>query len=558
MSTVGSGDGESGRDIPWDVLIAGGRVVDGTGNPWFHGDVALAGDRIVAVGPAGSLDGTSAAEVVEAGGMVVCPGFIDIQSHSIVPLMTDPRSVGKITQGVTTEIMGEHWTPAPFGGRIDAPLAPGLRRILGDRFDEWDERARGWSRFGDWLADLEGRGVGVNVGSFIGGATVREWGKGEAMGEPDPDEMEAMRRCLADAMEDGAFGIATALIYPPETYWTTADLTELCRVVARYHGVHVTHMRSEERRILEALEETIEIARDSGVATEIYHLKAAGEANWPLMPRVIARIDAARAAGLDITADMYPYEASGTGLAIAMPPWASADGKLFDNLRDPATRARVAEEIRHPTSDWENLAAVAGPENVLVCSLGHPDLVRYRGMRLAEVAAERGIDWADAAIDLLATEGSNIFCMFFMMGEENIHLQLRQPWMKVSTDAGGPDPERVRHLGLVHPRAYGTYTRVLGRFVREQGVIPLEDAVRKMSSAVADRLGLRDRGLLRVGMAADVVVFDPETVTDHATPADPHRLSTGIRDVWVSGGRVLADGTPTGTLPGKWVKPHGR
>ncbi|HEV2107237.1 MAG TPA: amidohydrolase family protein [Thermomicrobiales bacterium] len=542
---------ESAQSI--DTLITGARVIDGTGNPWFYGDVAISGDRLAAVAGAGMLERGDAKQVIDASGMVVCPGFIDIQSHSIVPFLTDRRSVGKVTQGVTTEIMGEHWTPAPFGGRIETPFAEGLRRLVGDEFDEWVERAKGWTRFSDWLSDLEGRGVSVNVGSFIGGATVREFGKGEAMGAPSPDELDAMRSCLADAMEDGAFGLATALIYPPETYTTTEELTELCKVIARYHGVHITHIRSEEDRLLEALEETIGIAEQSGAATEIYHLKAAGPRNWSKMQRVIERINEARAAGLDIGADMYPYEAAGTGLAAAMPPWAAADGKLFENLRDPAIREKIAAEIRRPTSEWENLAASSGPENVLVASLGKREHQRYQGKRLSEIAAERGQDWVDAAIDLLATEGSNIFCIFFMMSEENLHLQLQQPWMKFGTDAGGPDPERVRDRGLLHPRAYGSYPRILGKYVREQRVLPLEDAIRKMSSAVTDRLGIRDRGLLRDGMYADVVIFDPATVIDQATWNDPHQLSVGIRDVFVNGQRVLRSGEHTGATPGRWV-----
>jgi dihydroorotase/N-acyl-D-amino-acid deacylase len=541
----------TGRDTV-DVLITGARVIDGSGNPWRYGDVALAGDRVAAVAPPGRLDPAAAREVIAADGLVVCPGFIDIQSHSIVPFLTDRRSLGKVTQGVTTEVMGEDWTPAPFGGRIEAPFAPGLRKVLGDdAFADWDARARGWARFGDWLADLAGRGVSVNVGSFIGGSTVRESGKGEAMGDPSPDELDAMRACLDAAMRDGAFGIATALIYPPGAYAGTDELVALCEVVHRHRGVHITHLRSEEDRFLEALDETIRIAARSGVATEIYHLKAAGPRNWPKLPEAIRRIDAARARGLDVTADMYPYEAAGTGLAAGVPYRAAADGKLFENLRDPKVRAEIAAEIRNPSEDWENLVETAGPDNVLVASPSHPELVGYRGMRLSEIAAARGQDWVDAMLDLLAIEGSNIFTIFFAMSEENLALQLRQPWITIATDAGGHDPAVAAKRGLTHPRAYGTYPRVLGRFVRELGVLPLEDAVRKMSSAVADRLGLRDRGLLRAGMLADVVVFDPATVSDRATWTEPHQLSTGIQQVWVNGERVLRDGEHTGALPGR-------
>ncbi len=541
----------------FSTLITGARIVDGTGNAWFYGDLAIGGDRIAAVAPRGVLDPGDAGDVVDATGHVVCPGFIDIQSHSIVPFLTDRRSLSKVTQGVTTEILGEDWTPAPFGGRIAAPFAPGVRRRVGETFDEWDERARGWTRFGDWLADLEGRGVSVNVGSFIGGSTVREYGKGYDLGDATPAELETMRQVIAEAMDDGAFGLASALIYPPGAYAGTDELASLCEVVAAARGVHITHVRSEEDRLLEAIDEAIEIARRTGVATEIYHLKAAGERNWHKMPAAIALIDAARSEGLDVGADMYPYEAAGTGLTACVPPWASADGRLYDNLRDPATQARIRAAMAEPAPDWENFAAIAGPENILIASLGRPEFKQFEGRRLSEIAAARDQDWIDAALDLLAAEGQDIFAFYVMMSDDNIRLQLRQPWIKIGTDAGGLDPVRARAHGLAHPRAYGSYPRILGRYVRELNVLPLEDAIRKMSSAVADRLGLRDRGLLRTGMFADVVVFDPVTVTDHATYDDPHRLSTGILHVWVNGERVLRDCEHTGAMPGRRVSGPG-
>ena len=541
-----------------DVLITGARVVDGTGNPWFYGDVAIVDDRIAEVAPPGRLDRTAAREVVEARDCVVCPGFIDIQSHSIIPFLSDRRSLSKVTQGVTTEIMGESWTPAPFGGRIGGPFPEDLRGRIGEQFDEWNERARGWTRFGDWLTDLAERGVSVNVGSFVGGGTVREFGKGFALGEPTPDELDAMRGALDGAMRDGAFGLATALIYPPGAYAGTEELVALCAVVAAHRGVHITHVRSEEARLLEGIDEAIAIAERTGVATEIYHLKAAGRPNWGKMPAAIARIDAARAAGLDVTADMYPYEAAGTGLASCLPPWAEADDKLYANVRDPSARSRIKAEMLRPTSEWENLGTSAGPENVILAGLLLPEHRTYVNRPLADVAAERGQDWADAALDLLAAEGQNIFCFYRMMSEENLRLQMRQPWLTFATDAGGVDPASLAGNGLLHPRAFGTYPRILGRYVREEGVLALEEAVRKMSSAVASRLGLLDRGLLRAGMAADVVLFDPTTVADEATLADPHRLSVGVRDVWVNGDRVLRGGTHTGAAPGRRLDGPGR
>lgn len=541
----------------WDVLIRGGRVVDGTGNPWFHGDVALRGDRVAAVLPAGLASPARASETVDAAGMVVAPGFIDIQSHSIVPFLSDRRALSKVTQGVTTDIMGEAWTPAPFGGRIAHPFAPEDRQKIGPDFDAWDRLGRTWGRFGDWLADLEQRGVSINVGSFIGQGTVREYAMGYALGEAGLDELATMQTVVEEAMRDGAFGLASALIYPPGSYAGTEELAALCEVVARWHGIHITHMRSEEARILEALDETLAIARRTGVVTEIYHLKAAGEANHRHMAEVIRRVEAARADGLDVTADMYPYVASGTGIASCLPPWAEADGKLWDNLRDPATRARIRQAMVTPADDWESLALNDGPDHVVLAGLERPEHQGYIGRRLHEVAAERGEDWPDTILRLLDAEQQNIFCFYYSMSEENLRRQMQLPWVKFSTDAGGVDPTRMTRGGFLHPRAFGTYTRVLGTYVRDECVLSLEDAIRKMSSAVADRLGLRDRGQLREGLLADVVVFDPETVGDRATFADPHQLSVGIRDVWVNGDRVLRDGAHTEALPGRWVKGPG-
>jgi N-acyl-D-amino-acid deacylase len=536
-----------------DTLIKGGKVVDGTGNPWFYGDVAMTGDRITAIASAGQIDPAGAATVVDAAGMVVAPGFIDIQSHSILPFFQDTRALSKVTQGVTTEIMGEAWTPAPFGGRIASPFRSSL---LGPA-PQWEDRARGWTRFRHWLEDLEGRGVSVNVGSFIGGATVREYGKALELGAPNADELAAMCRVTAEAMEDGAFGVATALIYPPGAFAGTHELTEIAKVIGRYGGVYITHLRSEGDRFLEGLEEAIAIGTEGKCAVEIYHLKATAPRNWHKMPEVIARIDRARAEGLDIAADMYPYIASGTGLSAALPPWASAEGKLFANLRDPEMRAKIRDEVLEPSGDWEAQVTQVGPEGVMPIGFQKPENRQYAGKRLSEIAAARGQHWADAMIDLIADEGHSIGTIYFKMSEENLALQLRQPWVKVSTDAGGIDPAWAAERGPTHPRAYGTYTRVLGKYVREEGVLTVEDAVRKMTSAVADRLGLRDRGLLRRGHFADVVIFNPETVGDRATFADPHQLSVGVRDVWVNGARVLADGAHTDAKPGVFVRGPG-
>jgi N-acyl-D-amino-acid deacylase len=541
-----------------DILITGGRIIDGTGNAWFYGDVALSGDRIERVAPPGTIDRETARAVIDATGHVVAPGFIDIQSHSIIPFLRDGRALSKVTQGVTTEIMGEDWTPAPFGGKIATPFPPSIaNRMDPDDARSWQERGRAWAHFGDWLDAFGEKGLSVNFGSFLGGGTLREYGMAHAMGDATPEAIAVMRQITAEAMEDGAFGVATALIYPPNSYSTTEELIAVMEVVAAYHGVHVTHLRSEGDEFIEALEEQLRIARETGVITEIYHLKAAGKANWPKMPEVIERINAARAAGIDIAADMYPYPGAGTGLAACVPPWAQADGKLFENIRDPETRAGILEEMRHPTGFWENLGEQSGPENVILAQFRDPELKKYQGWRLAEVADDLGLDWHETVLHLLGKDGHNIFTMYLAMSEENMKLQFQQEWMKFGTDAGGVDPAWASGLGLLHPRAYGTYTRILGRYVRELGWLTLEDAVRKASSAVADRLGIRDRGLLRDGMKADVVVFDPETVRENATYTDPHRLSTGIRDVFVNGTAVLRDGAHTGDLPGQRVNGPG-
>lgn len=536
-----------------DVLIHGAKVVDGTGNPWFYGDIAIRGERVLEIAPPGRIPQEAAREVVDATGMVVCPGFIDILSHSHIPLMYDPRDLSKITQGVTTEIMGEGWTPAPAGGRIvDAflNLPPKLQALI----SEWTERAKGWTRFGDWLEALAERGVSCNIGSFLGGGTLREYAKGLEMGAPTPGELETMRRVMAEAMQDGALGVSYALIYPPDTYTSTQELVEVARVAGRYGGIYVTHLRSEGDRLLEAIDEAVEIGRQASLPVEIYHLKATGKQNWHKMAEAVARIQAARDSGVDVTADMYPYAASGTGLDSVLPPWVAEGGTFFETLADPSMQERISAEVLAPTGEWEALAHGIGPEGVMPVGFERPENLRYAGKRLSEIAAMRGQHWLDAVIYLLLSERHRIFTIYYGMDEANVALGLRQPWVKISTDAGGVDPAWARELGPTHPREYGTYPRVLAKYVRENKLLTLEDAIRKMSGSVAARLGLRDRGLLRPGCYADVVLFDAETITDEATFENAHRLSRGIRDVWVNGTRVIRDGQHTGATPGRVVK----
>jgi len=536
------------------ILIRNARIVDGTGNPWTYGDVVISGDRIARVTPPGRVVTSDVGEVVDAAGMVVCPGFVDIQSHSIRPLMVDPRSLSKVTQGVTTEIMGESWTPAPAGGRIEYSVDSWEHPA---ELRPWRERAMTWTRFGDWLKAMIDRGVTPNIGSYLGGGTLRSYAKGLEEGAANAAELETMRRVVCESMEDGAFGVSYALIYPPDTFVATDELVEVCKVVAEFGGSYITHMRSEADALLEAVDETLEIGRRARVPVEIYHLKAVGQANWPKMETVIERINQARAAGQDVTADMYPYIAGGTGLASVFPPSLAAEGKLYQRLADPALRGEIKREVMQPSGGWEALGTLSGPEGVFPLDFNRAENRAYAGRSLADIAAERGQDWIDTAADLLVSEQQRIGTVYFMMSEENLVRQLRQPWISISTDAGGVDPVWAQPLGPTHPRSYGTYARVLGRYVRELGVLPLEDAVRKMTSSVMQRLGIRDRGLLQPGYYADVVIFDPATIGDRATFENSHQLSVGVRDVWINGTRVLADGEHTGATPGRFMRGPG-
>jgi dihydroorotase/N-acyl-D-amino-acid deacylase len=451
--------------------------------------------------------------------------------------------------------MGEAWTPAPFGGQIDDPFANALAEqdVAG-----WAERARTWGRFRDWLEALASHGVSPNIGSFLGGGTLRQYACAMRMGRATPDQLAVMQRVMAEAMDDGAFGVSYALIYPPDSFVDTDELVAVCEIVAAHRGIYITHVRNEAEQLVEAINEAIIIGQRANLPVEIYHLKAAGRPNWHLMPAAIAAIEGARAAGVDVTADMYPYAASGTGLTAILPPWADADGRLYQNLADPLMRAKIRAEVLHPAGDWEAMAHNTTPEGVMPIGFRRPEHQAYVGRRLSEIAELRNQHWVDSALDLLAAEGQRIGTIYFSMDESNVRMQLGLPWIKIATDAGGHDPAWAAALGPVHPRAYGTYPRVLGRYVRDQGVLSLEDAVRKMTSAVADRLGLPERGLLRAGCYADLVVFDPVAIADQATFEAPHQLASGVRDVWVNGQHVLLNGQHTGATPGRFVTGLGR
>jgi len=525
----------------FDLVLENGHVVDGTGAAWFLGDVAISGDRIARIGAAGSLRRFPAKQRLDVRGLVVAPGFIDIQSGT--SFLGDGRSVSKVTQGITTEILGEGGTPAPTNERTAA----------GGQFATGGPQGAGAypgpHGFRAWLDSMQAHGTSPNVGSFIGAATVRVYAKGQAIGKPDAGELDTMRAVVRRAMQDGAFGIGSALIYPPGNYATTDELVEMAKAMSPYGGIYITHMRSEADALLEAIDEAITIGSKGGVPVEIYHLKAAGTRNWVKGPAAIAKIDSARRAGVDIQANMYPYVAGGTGLSACTPPWASENGKLIDNLQNPEMRAKIKAEMNNEHTEWENLCLLAGPQNVLVLGLNKPENKQYAGKRLGEIATMMNKSWDDAAMDLLISERQRIGTVYFLMSEDNVKLNLAQPWMKFGTDAGGVDPDSAR--GLTHPRSYGTFPKILGHYVRDEKVMPLEDAVRKATSAVATRLSIPDRGLLREGFFADIAVFDPTTIIDRSTFEQPHVLSDGVKLVFVNGALVLRDGRHTGAKPGR-------
>jgi N-acyl-D-amino-acid deacylase len=537
------------RSDGYDVVIANGRVVDGTGNAWFYGDVGIVGDRIAAITRRGGLSGARAARRIDATGLVVAPGFIDIQAGGPY-LNGDGRSVGKATQGVTTEIMGEAYTGAPISDLSIADLPADRPEAIASA-----RRFMGPRGFDAWLRAMHTHGVSPNIGAFVGASTLREYGMGLHMGAADGPALESMREAMRNAMQDGAFGLGSALIYPPGNYASTEELIELARAMSPLGGIYITHMRSEADRVLEGMDEALRIGREGGVPVEIYHLKAAGVKNWTKEPAMIAKIDSARAAGQDVQADMYPYTAGGTSLAACFPPRFDAEGALKKNLADPVMRAKIREEFAHPTSYWESLCEQATPEGVLLTTLRAPANQRWSGHRLSEVAAGTGKDWLEALMDLVLTEPGGIGTIYFLMNEDNVRLQLKQPWMKIGTDASGPDPDSTK--GMVHPRSYGTYPLILGKYVRDEHIITLEDAVRKMSGAVAERLLIRDRGLLRPGMYADIVMFDPATIRQNSTYETPNQLSTGVRMVFVNGVATVENGRHTGAKPGRIVRGPG-
>ncbi len=531
----------------YDTVIRGGMLYDGSGGPPVRGDVALRADTIAAVGDLGGARGRTE---IDATGLAVAPGFINMLSWATESLIADGRSQSDIRQGVTLEVFGEGWSMGP----LNDAMKTDMKNAQSDIHFDID-----WTTLGEYLESLIRRGVAPNVASFVGATTVRIHEIGYEDRPPTPEELDRMRALVRQAMEEGALGVGSSLIYTPAFYANTDELVELSKVAAGYGGRYISHMRSEGNRLLEAVDELLTIARAAGIPAEIYHLKAAGRANWHKLDDVIARVEAARAEGLKITADMYTYTAGATGLDAAMPPWVQEGGfeAWRTRLRDPAARARVAREMRTPTDAWENLLLAAGPDNVLVVGFRNEKLRRYTGMTLAEVAEERGVSPEVAAMDLVVEDSSRVGTVYFLMSEDNVRRQITLPWMSFGSDAGSLAPEGVFLNTNPHPRAYGNFARLLGRYVRDEGLIPIEEAVRRLTTLPASNLKLRRRGALKPGYFADVVVFDPKEIRDHATFAEPHQYATGMVHVFVNGTAVLRDGEHTGATPGRVVRGPG-
>jgi len=532
----------------FDVLIRGGSVYDGSGSPPRRADVGLRGDRIEAVG---DLAGARARTVLDATGLAVAPGFVNMLSWATDDLLADPRSQGDIRQGVTTEIFGEGESYGPWS----EPMKVRRRAMQGDFKYEIT-----WTTLAEYLQLLERRGVAPNVASFVGTGTIREHVVGLDDGRPTPAQLDAMRELVRRAMADGALGIGSSLIYAPDSFNAPEDLVALAKVAAQHGGCYITHMRSEGDRLLEAVDETIGVARAAGIPAEIYHLKAAGEANWPKLDRAVEKVEAARSEGLRITADMYTYTAGATGFDACLPPWSREGGwgRTFGRIRDGETRGRMLREMRAPAVGWENVCQLAGsPERILLVGFRNESLKPLTGKTLAEVAAARGRSPEDTILDLVVEDESRIEVVFFMIAEENVRRQIRLPWVSFGSDAGSMAPEGVFLKSSTHPRAYGTFARLLGRYVRDEKLVPLEEAVRRLTSFPAESLGLDRRGRLAAGYFADVVVFDPATIADRATYERPHQYAVGVRHVLVNGVAVLRDGEHTGALPGRALMHRG-
>ena len=533
----------------YDIIIMNGRIVDGTGNPWFYGDVAIRGDRIVKIGRLGPA---RAARRIDAAGSIVAPGFIDMLGQSELNLLIDPRAESKVFQGITTEITGEGGSAAPVNDYILKESEPFFKhfKITAD-----------WRTLGEYFARLERSHTAINLATYVGATQVRQYVLRDENRAPTTAELDQMRGLVAQAMEDGAVGISTSLVYAPAFYAKTEELIELARVAARYGGIYASHMRNESNSIMAALDEAIRIGTEANIPVEIFHLKMAGKPNWGKMREVIAKIESARARGLDITADQYPYVAGATSLGASVPPWAHEGGtaKFVERLKDPATREKLKQEMRAPSSSWENFyLGAGGGEGILISSVLNRELAKYEGKRLNDAAKLMGKnDEIDALFDLLIADNAQTGMVVFLMNEDDVKLALKQPWVSIGVDHGAVSLTGPLAEGKAHPRGYGSFPRILGRYVRDERLLSLEEAIRKMTSLAANRVHLADRGLLKPGYFADIVVFVPQQVRDVATFDDPNRLSTGMRFVLVNGGIVVFAGKQTNALPGRPLRGPG-
>jgi N-acyl-D-amino-acid deacylase len=542
--TLASGMAAAEDTASNDLVLRNGTIYDGSGKAPYRGDVAIKADRITYVGPHRALAGRTEIDVK---GQAIAPGFINMLAHPEESLFADGRALSDLQQGVTLEVMGE-FSMGPLNQKM---------KDLAVKREQDIKYPVTWTTLGEYLDVLERRGISPNVASFVGAPTVRTYVLGEGDVQPTPQQLEEMRALVHSAMEEGALGVTTMLIYAPATYAKTPELMALAEESARCGGIYTTHMRSEGDRIEAAVQETIDIAKASGAPAEIYHLKLAGRDNWAKLDHVITMIEGARASGVRITANMYTYTAGATGLDAAMPTSVQSGGleAWIGRLKDPAIRAKVIAEMRNPhPSTWENLYGAAGADGVLLLAFKNPKLKPLTGKTLAEVAKLRGVSPEDAAIDLVIEDGSRVGVAYFLMNEDNIRRQVALPWVSFGSDEQGDAPEGVFLLSAAHPRAYGNFARVFAQYVRKDHVVSVEEAVRKLTSLPADNLSLKDRGRLKAGAFADVVVFDPTTIQDHATFEKPHQLSTGVSYVLVNGNMALKDGVPTGAATGRVVR----
>jgi dihydroorotase/N-acyl-D-amino-acid deacylase len=531
----------------FDLVIRNGRIIDGTGSPWYSSDVGIRDGRIAAIG---RLEGAKAKRTVDAGGRVVAPGFIDMLGQSELSILVNPSLPSKVFQGITTEITGEGGSPAPLSDAIIAADRTGYDQL---------KIAPDWRTLAQYYARLERQKIGLNIATYVGATQVRRMVLGDVDKDPTPAELDRMRELVRQAMREGAVGLSTSLQYPPAPYAETAELIALASEAAKLGGVYATHMRSESDEILVALEEAIRIGREAAIPVEIWHLKTAGKNNWGRMPEVVARIDSARQAGVDIAADTYAYPAWFNSLSSFVPPWAHDGGaaKLLERLRDPEARRRIRKQIVEDTG-WENSwQEISGPEAMLIGAVQNPELRRFQGKTLAEVAQARGGDPLEVLLDFLIEDEAYTSVAVFGMSEPDVALALKQPWVSINCDSEGSAPDGLLSRSHPHPRAYGTFPRILRKYVREEELLTLEDAIRKFTSLAAQRMRIGDRGVLKVGMWADVVVFDPETIRDRATFAQPHQLAEGMHWVLVNGVPVIAEGKATGALPGKVLRGPG-